>query len=195
MARMAATERKSALLDAAMTLIAREGVGAASTRAITAEAGMSLASFHYVFDSRDALLAEVIERALARELAVQTDLPLQGVPLEERVYQAFLASIRLLIEAPTTELALFELMHHALRTPGLEPLAKRQYERYWDAAESLVAGTGARWDRPTREIAQMVVAMNDGIALAWLATRDLETAQRMAAVATSAIVRMAVDPR
>jgi AcrR family transcriptional regulator len=192
MVRIAAGERQQALVEAALAVVARDGVAAASTRAITAEAGMSLASFHYAFASRDALLVEVIERALERELAAQAALDLAGLPLEERVYRQFLASIRLLAEAPESELAMFELMHHALRSPGLEPVARRQYERYWDIAEEFVSDAGVSWDRPSREIAQVIVAMNDGIALAWLATRDTATAERMAAVATAAITGMAV---
>ncbi|PVZ93700.1 TetR family transcriptional regulator [Amnibacterium flavum] len=192
MGRMSALDRKSVLLDAAAAVIARDGVAAASTRAITAEAGMSLASFHYVFPSRDALLAEVIERTLDREFREQSLVAESGLSVEERVYRGFCASLGLLAERPEVELSMFELMHYALRTPGLESLARRQYERYWEAAERIVVETGVRWDRPTYEIAQVVVAMNDGIALAWLATRDTEAALRMAAVATASICGMAV---
>lgn len=190
--RISALDRKDALLEAATAVIARDGVAAASTRAITAEAGMSLASFHYVFPSRDALLAEVIERTLVREFAEQRLLSERGQSVEERVYQGFCVSIGLLAERPEVELSMFELMHYALRTPGLETLARRQYERYWQAAERIVDETGVTWDRPTREIAQIVVGMNDGIALAWLATRDTDAALRMAAVAAATICRMAV---
>jgi len=195
MQRISASTRKDALVEAALRLVARHGIAAASTRAITAEAGMSLASFHYVFPSRDALLAEVIERALEREIDAQSLVPYDGLTLEERVYRAFLTSLQLLAADAGTELAMFELMNHALRTPGLEPLARRQYERYWDVAEALVIETGAQWSRPAREIAQIVVSLNDGISLAWLATRDHEAAQRMAAVAAGAVCRLAVDPR
>jgi TetR/AcrR family transcriptional regulator, regulator of biofilm formation and stress response len=192
MVRIAAIERRQALVEAAARVIAREGVAAASTRAITAEAGMSLASFHYVFPSRDALLAEVIERALEREIAAQEGLSGTHRSLEERVHAGFEASLRLLASAPGDELGMFELMQHALRTPGLEQLAYRQYERYWDVAERFVETTGVAWDRPPREIARVIVALNDGIALAWLATRDEQAASQLAAVATAAVCRMAV---
>src|SRR5699024_6117672 len=54
--RIPVAERRGALLTAAFTVIASRGLAAASTRAIVAEAGMSLASFHYAFDSREELL-------------------------------------------------------------------------------------------------------------------------------------------
>ena len=58
--RIPAAERRSALIEAALRVVARNGLAQATTRAIVAEAGMSLASFHYVFDSRDELIDELI---------------------------------------------------------------------------------------------------------------------------------------
>lgn len=56
MARIPVEERREALIDAAFRVIGEQGLSRASTRAIVAEAGMSLASFHYAFESRDQLL-------------------------------------------------------------------------------------------------------------------------------------------
>ena len=53
MARIPAAQRRDALIGAALQVVADRGVAAATTRAIVAEAGMSLASFHYAFESRD----------------------------------------------------------------------------------------------------------------------------------------------
>ncbi|MFP3394334.1 TetR family transcriptional regulator, partial [Brevibacillus sp. SIMBA_076] len=63
MTRIPVADRRMALVQAALRLIARDGVAAATTRRIVAEAGMPLASFHYVFSSRDELMGELIEAA------------------------------------------------------------------------------------------------------------------------------------
>ena len=55
MTRIPAAERRAALIDAALRVVSRNGLAQATTRAIVAEAGMSLASFHYAFESRDEL--------------------------------------------------------------------------------------------------------------------------------------------
>ena len=65
--RIPALERRSSLVDAALRVVAERGVAQATTRAIVAEAGMSLASFHYAFASRDELMAELIRRVVAQE--------------------------------------------------------------------------------------------------------------------------------
>jgi AcrR family transcriptional regulator len=58
------TDTRDRLLDAAEKLFAENGVGATSLRAITAEAGANLASIHYHFGSKDALLIEVVSRRI-----------------------------------------------------------------------------------------------------------------------------------
>ena len=68
MPRIPAAERRVALIEAGLRVVAREGLAAASTRAIVAEAGMSLASFHYAFESRDAFVDRSVGVAHPRQL-------------------------------------------------------------------------------------------------------------------------------
>jgi DNA-binding transcriptional regulator YbjK len=65
--RISATQRRAALVQAALRVVAARGVQAATTRAIVAEAGMSLASFHYAFESRDELMSELVTSVVAGE--------------------------------------------------------------------------------------------------------------------------------
>lgn len=58
MSRLPVPQRRAALIEAALRVIARDGLAAATTRAIAAEAGMSLASLHYAFTSRDELIGK-----------------------------------------------------------------------------------------------------------------------------------------
>ena len=60
MQRIAVEDRRTALLTAALRVIGREGMGAASTRAVAAEAGMPTASFHYVFASYDDMVEQLV---------------------------------------------------------------------------------------------------------------------------------------
>lgn len=64
--RLARGERtRAALLDAAMAVIAAEGVAAASQRTVATAAGASLASTTYHFGTRDELLAATMQHAAA----------------------------------------------------------------------------------------------------------------------------------
>src|SRR3954465_1950399 len=66
MSRLPAPQRRELLIAAALRVLARDGLAAATTRAIVAEAGMSLASFHYAFASRDELLRELVRGVVGR---------------------------------------------------------------------------------------------------------------------------------
>ncbi|MCH1882391.1 TetR family transcriptional regulator [Agrococcus sp. ARC_14] len=58
MARKPAEVRRKDLVEAGLRVIAREGMHAATVRAIVAEADVPLATFHYVFESRDEMIGE-----------------------------------------------------------------------------------------------------------------------------------------
>ncbi|MES2170389.1 MAG: TetR family transcriptional regulator [Actinomycetota bacterium] len=181
--RLAADDRRAALVQAALTVIARDGVHAATTRAIVAEAGMSLASFHYAFRSRDELIREVItfvvdqQEFVSRAALVPTD------DLRTMVRGALQAYFDLLREHPEREQAMFELMHYSMRTPELGKLSAIQHGSYLAAGRALIeAGgelLGIRWTLPIDDLARILVALTDGLTYAWLADRDDSAAERL----------------
>jgi len=176
MTRLSAELRRDRLIQAALTVIAREGVHGATTRAIVAEAGMSLASFHYVFPSRDRLIHDVIARVLRDQQQVSFEsLETAGSP-REAVRLGLDAYFELLSREPERELAMFELMHYAMRNPDFGRLPRVQHASYRATARELLeagaAQVGFAWSRPVDEVARLLVVMVDGMTVAWLADRD-----------------------
>jgi len=195
MARLSAAERRTALVQAALRVIDRDGVHAASTRAIVAEAGMPLASFHYAMRSRDELIREVIASVVAGERAAAVASLTPGADLRATVRAGFQAYFDLVVASPSHEQAMFELFHYSLRTEELADLPRLQYENYHALArEVLHAGaelTGMRWVVPVDEVARLVVVLTDGITLAWLADRNADAAARTIELATDTITALA----
>ncbi|MDR5698839.1 TetR/AcrR family transcriptional regulator [Agromyces aerolatus] len=193
--RIPAPERRTALIEAALRVVAREGIVRATTRTIVAEAGMSLASFHYAFESRDELIDELIRTVVAREqLAVVPELE-PGIGLRELLENGLARYLDHLRADPEYEQAMLELTHYALRSPDRRELATRQYARYTElATETLAlaaAHTGAAWRIPIEHVARMLVAYTDGLTLSWLVDRDDAAARRLAASAARAIAELA----
>ena len=60
-------DRRTALLDATLRVVARDGAAAASHRAVAAEAGVPLGSTTYYFASREEMLLEALRHAAALE--------------------------------------------------------------------------------------------------------------------------------
>ncbi|MBK4347258.1 TetR/AcrR family transcriptional regulator [Lacisediminihabitans changchengi] len=183
MARLSANDRRSALVNAALTVIARDGVHAATTRAIVAEADMSLASFHYAYRSRD----ELIRAVIAFVVDQQEDVSLAAIaPLGDvrsTVRAALQAYFDLLKQHPEREQAMFELMHYSMRTAELGALPAVQHGSYLSAAAGLLEAAvpllGIAWSRPVDEVARILVALTDGLTYAWLADRNDAAAARL----------------
>ncbi len=155
--------RKAALLDAAVEVIAEQGVAGVTHRAIAARAGMSTSTTSYFFSSLDQLVAAALhvvgERIVQRVDAVTAQVA--GTELGPR------ESIDRFVDAVLSEpepdtVAQFEIYLECRRRPQLQPTAHRimaSIER--GAAASLTALGIAHPD----ERAPMVVALLDGLAL------------------------------
>ncbi|MGJ0117808.1 TetR/AcrR family transcriptional regulator [Williamsia sp. MIQD14] len=191
---MPVDQRRDRLVEAAFRVVADHGVDAATTRRICAEAGMSLASFHYAFDSRAALLEALVVAGLSSEDsavhavlattdgAQDTDSADRPV-VEELLRGGLTGYLDSVVVDPGREQAMMALTHYARRTPGLEALAARTYERYYHlATRALTAAaeaSGRRWRTPPAELAPVVVAATDGLTAAYLTTGDLVNARRI----------------
>ena len=189
MTRMTAADRRSALVLAALRVVADRGVAQATTRAIVAEAGMSLASFHYAFASRDELMTELIRHVMRAEstavLPDPADAPADG---QAPTGPTGPAALRLLLrhglgryaehlrQDPLREKAMLELTQYALRSAAMQPLAREQYDGYHALAAlaltSAAEQSGSVWLRPVDEVARLLVALTDGLTIAWLVDRD-----------------------
>lgn len=176
MARMTADARRTELVDAAFRVMSRDGVTAGTTRAICAEAGMALATFHYCFRSRNELLRELMIMLSTKERVAAEDAMQPGADLGGALRQAAYGYLRHMELDPGHELVLFELNHHALRTPELRDLADEQYRRYYETAtrvlEAAAKIAGITWQVDLPVLARVVVTMIDGVTTTWLVDKD-----------------------
>jgi DNA-binding transcriptional regulator YbjK len=194
--RMPAAERRVALAHAALAVVDRDGVHAATTRAIVAEAEMPLSSFHYAVPSRDELLRDVVELVVNDESdAARAGLLEHAVDVRDAIRRTLTAYLDHVRTAPGREQAMFELTQYALRTPELDDLPAEQYARYHATAAQLLSAAeahlGIRWTVPVADLARLTVTITDGITLAWLADRDDQAALRTIDLATAALTPFA----
>lgn len=196
MTRIPTVDRRELLVQAAIRVIARRGVGGATTRAIVQEAGMSLASFHYAFRSHAELMTHVVAHVVDGQVASAFSSLQLASDIRTALRDGLQAYFDYIVADPEHELALQELNLYALRTPGLEALAVEQYSAYHAGVTKLLvegaAVSNVEWSRPVNEIARLVVTITDGVTLAWLVDRDTEAAERVldfAADSLSALAR------
>ncbi|MFI5793156.1 TetR/AcrR family transcriptional regulator [Streptomyces sp. NPDC051677] len=176
MARMPSAERRRQLTEAAIRAMARDGVPKTTTRSIAAEAGVSLSVFHYCFDSKQALVESVITTLTGHSVSVVKEAIRPRSTLEETVRAGFQAYWDHVRAHPDEHMLTYELTQYALRQPGFEHLARRQYESYEEAyaalIEELCRSMDLRLGVPVPVLARYLAAMTDGLTLNYLVLGD-----------------------
>lgn len=181
MSRRSADERREELIEGAIRVMIRDGVGRATTRAVVAEAGLPLGAFHYCFRSKEELLQSVIERIMVRASAPAVAAAIDGASVGEVVRTALHAYWDGIRQSPDEHLLTYELTQYALRQPGLAELARKQYAHYADVTrdslETMARLAGVEWTVPTTVLARHGLGVLDGLTLTWLIDRDDELAR------------------
>lgn len=79
-------DRRSLILDAVLTVLARDGIAGVSMRAVAREAGVALGLVHYYFDDKPGLIAAALRRVEEQDLLIVE--PDRALPPERRLRAA-----------------------------------------------------------------------------------------------------------
>lgn len=190
MVRLKASERRSLLVRAAVEVIATHGVEGATTRRIAAAAGASLASLHYIFESKDALFFAIWEEQVqALDERARAGAQRNGLgPTADRLLRETFEWFKL--DEPFVRVQL-ELTFWALRREG--GLGMRTYELH-TAVMRAALHYGRLPDEDAAAVdglARLIVALADGIAIQWLCYRDPARMESDLDAATAALLGFA----
>lgn len=178
MSRVPAEQRREQLIEATIDLAIREGLVAASVRRIADEANVSLGVVHYCFSSKEALLNAVAESFATPILGPVAKAIEQSQGFETTIRKAFQTFWEVTQGDPGRQLLSYELAAWSIRGDG--EAARVLYQTYQDVIESFVTqGMGITGTEAlsSRTLARMVLALTDGISLAWLVDRDDQATQ------------------
>ncbi|MEU3918997.1 TetR family transcriptional regulator [Streptomyces sp. NPDC029004] len=172
MARMPSADRRRQLIEAAIRAMTRDGVSRTTTRSIAAEAGVSLSVFHYCFDSKQALIESVMATITDHSVTLVKEAIRPKATLRETIRAGFQAYWDHVTANPGEHMLTYELTQYALRRPGFEHLARRQYALYCDTygelIEQLRHSVGFELRVPVPVLARYLAAMTDGLTLNFL---------------------------
>ena len=193
MARMSAAERRTLLVEAAIAVMARDGVAHTTTRAIVAEAGMQIGVFHYCFRSKEELVLEVMRTISTRAFDAVSEVLAETQDPAELIQRCIAAYWRHIQRDPLEHMLTYELTQYAMRQPGQEAAATAQYEHYIGSMAAFlehaaVVGSFA-WTTPVGVLARFVLANIEGITFQWLVNRDTERAQQVLALLAGHLMR------
>jgi AcrR family transcriptional regulator len=182
---MSASTRRRAggaqpILDATLEVIARDGVSAATVRAVAAQAQVSPGTVSHHFASSDELLLEALRHGSGQIIAEleRLALDLQAGDWDVEGWAgAFAAALDHSIRThPEHHIACFELRLLAIRRPELRPVADEVLWAYLRLAHLVLQAVDA--PEPAARAAQLV-AMTTGLVLAELGAPDAGREERL----------------
>ena len=150
------SDRRAAILDAAIAVIARRGVRGLRVEQVAAEAGVATSLLYYYFGNRNGLVRATLDHANERA-ARTTD---AGAAGREAVERSLLAELDTGAEVRDTSVVWGEVLASAVFEPALRDGLREASETWTD----LVAGAIG-----SRESAERLTALVDGLSARWLA--------------------------
>ena len=188
MARMSPSDRREAIVDAALAVARRKGLAATTVRDVASEMGTSSGLIHHYFDSMDEVLAAAFERVAGEDLR-QTEQLLEQAGDPVGLVRAFLASY-----APVGDDWAFQLWLDAWAEAARRPVLREASSRLnlaWAALLERAIRAGVHEgeftsDDPTAS-AWRILSLIDGLALQVVAHRTIvDRADMLAWAATAA---------
>ena len=188
-------ERRARILEAAIEVLARDGIAETTTRKIAAEAEVNQAMLRYYFGSKDDLLFAVLQEMMrqTRE-AVQRATP-KGKALREMLLEG-LTGFWMHFEArPELQVMQYELTLYALRNPASAWLARQQYDGYCAVVETLLeegfTTAGESSALSFAELARFIVGGLDGLILQFISDHNSARARRDLSNLVNAVAALA----
>lgn len=169
--RESASQRKSDLIAATLSLIAKSGVRAATVRGIAQEAGVTLGLIRHYFSSKD----ELIHEAYKHHMNWMTDMTMSASSTKEgtainRLASAVSKSLSPTISSPEM-VALWAAFLNQIRIePRMREMHEQTYREFRDQLEALIADVFREINRPTTpaELRQLAIASNAVIDGLWI---------------------------
>ncbi|KXP15050.1 TetR/AcrR family transcriptional regulator [Tsukamurella pseudospumae] len=189
------------IVAAARAVLIRDGVAKTSLRAVASEAGIPLGTLQHVFPSKQRLLQAVIEQVVDDISEVLRSAADTESGLAHAIAQGLRNFWSTLVEGHRgLQVLQYELVTHALRTPGLEDLARMQYRRYAEVVQQWCTEAADRSHErsavPYDRLARVLVAAVDGLILQQVSDPDgARSEQDLEAVVQMLVALAAPSPR
>lgn len=172
-------ETRARIILGAREALEDDGIEALTTRKIAASADVRLATLHYYFDSKEAILLAVLEDMIADMTNSYETEPLSADP-NERIASLYRLIWYYIGRTRNRQIAQIELTLYALRTRGSGWLAERQYGAYIDFYSRLVLDDKmlpkAQHEKIAKALARFILIGIDGLILQTFALHDEDVA-------------------
>ena len=185
------SDRRSALLEAAIKVIARRGVRGLRVEQVAAEAGVAVSLIYYYFDNRNGLVRATLEHANERAATVASSAEGAAVSGREAVERSLLAELGDGDHVRDTSVVWGEVLASAVFEPDLRDQLREASDAWSELIAAAIAegvGDGSiPGDVDAQACAERLTALVDGLSSRWLA--GVTTRERALALLAAGIDR------
>ena len=179
MPRLSAKDRRVELVDATVRVAVAEGLDAATVRRVAQEANVPLGTVHYCFGSKAALISAVADSIEQPSIDVAL---LETLPTDQALFAAFRAYWEQIGSDRRRQLLIYELLAHLSRgDEASREIARRLLDRAYGAVlgalRAYAEDLGRELPVEPEVLARLIIAVTDGVSLAWIVTSDDAQAQ------------------
>lgn len=197
---MSAQARREQFVEAAISVMSKEGLDRATTRRIAEEAGAPHGAFHYAFRDKNELLTSVVGAVTLQVEQVLRDAvdPTRG--LAAAIHDGLYAFWEHVVSDDGLQLMQYELTIFCRRTEGFEWLAEWQYARYGSAALEVFQAAADQEPGPLdldmTDLTNFLVAAIDGLVIQYEVTHDTQRCERdLHNIIRAAILLAGLEPQ
>lgn len=195
MAYLSAEERRRTIIDAAIEVIASEGLARATTRRIAERANAPLGALHYCFRNKEELI-QVVSDEGAEMLTAAFDEVDPSAGFEATLRESIAAMWHWVEGNVGLQLALIELAMFKIREGGDEDLY-RMWDRFGgdllrDRLGRALEGDPVDLQVPLGEIVRFINHRFDGLILEFAASRDAAACHRQTELLGEAMILLSV---
>ena len=159
-------ERQQAIVEAAYHLIAENGLEGLRTRDVASRVEINIATLHYYFDTKEALIQAVVSYALDQFMTVTAPpLPSTGTAMETQLRQMF-ADFQFQVDtAPEMFVVLNELHLRAFRDTAVQGMLAGLNNHWQEYLVSVFAQGRSELRIEPEQAASLVIALIKGMSL------------------------------
>ncbi|MCW2790856.1 MAG: putative TetR family transcriptional regulator [Aeromicrobium sp.] len=174
MAYIPAEQRRQDLVEAAVRVVAEQGVRGATTRRIAAEADAPLATLHYCFHTKENLFFAVFQH-INEQVSGGEPREQRALGLRRAATDLMTATVQWSVDHETYALAQFDLYLWAIREERRDgSLAVDVYDLFIDRFCQVLRASLTAEDDPAlvRPLARVMASLIDGMTMQWNGHRD-----------------------
>ena len=133
-------ERRDSLVRAAFACLAADGFEGLRTRSVADRAGVNIATLHYYFPTKEALIGGVADYLASQFITVHAPpVPTTGKPALDRLRQEFADAHFYASERPELFAVLFELQQRGRRDPAIRKIIEPLFGHWQYGIERFLA--------------------------------------------------------